>query len=171
MIVPKLIVFDFDGVFTDNAVYVAEDGTETVRCSREDSLGINMLQARGLPMFILSTESNAVVTARAKKMKLNAFQDCRNKREFLEDYFAQHNLPPQEVLYMGNDLNDQEAMRLVGFSVCPADAHETIRGYCDLVLSRKGGHGAVRELCELLVMALEKENVCEPFEERECPTG
>ena len=154
MITPKLIVFDFDGVFTDNAVYVSEDGLEMVRCSREDSLGINMLQAHNLPMLILSTESNPVVAARAKKLKLEVFQSCNNKRQFLEDYLHEHNLPAREIVYIGNDLNDLDAMRLVGFSVCPADAHEAVREHCDLVLSKKGGHGAVRELCELALKEL-----------------
>ena len=106
MIAPKLIVFDFDGVFTDNTVYVSEDGREMVRCSREDSLGINMLQARNLPMFILSTETNPVVAARAAKLKLKAFQGCGNKRQFLESYLNEHNLSSEDVIYMGNDLND-----------------------------------------------------------------
>ena len=72
--VPKLIVFDFDGVFTDNLVYVLEDGREMVRCSREDSLGVDALKARKIPMMILSTETNPVVAARAKKLKVDLAQ-------------------------------------------------------------------------------------------------
>jgi len=159
MIVPKLIVFDFDGVFTDNTVYVSEDGREMVRCSREDSLGINMLQAHNLPMFILSTETNPVVAARAEKLKLKTFQGCANKRQFLEDYLREHNLSDEEVIYMGNDLNDLEAMRLVGFAVCPFDAHETVKAHCSLVLSKKGGYGAVREFCEFVLEELEFDEI------------
>ena len=153
---PKLIVFDFDGVFTDNAVYVFEDGREMVRCSREDSLGIKMLRDHNLPMFILSTETNFVVSARGKKLKLQVFQGCGNKRQFLEGYFHEHNLPARDVIYMGNDLNDLEAMCCVGFSVCPADGHKIIQDHCDLVLSKRGGHGAVRELCELVLKVMSK---------------
>lgn len=154
MIIPKLIVFDFDGIFTDNAVYVLEDGKEMVRCSREDSLGINMLQSCNIPMFILSTEENEVVYKRGAKMKIEVFQSCLDKQGFLKTYICQNNIDPQDIMYVGNDINDLKAMQLVGFSVCPADAHETIKRHCNLVLSKKGGYGAVRELCELILKKL-----------------
>ncbi len=152
---PALIVFDFDGVFTDNKVYTAQDGTETVQCDRRDSLGLNMLKTHGLEMFILTQETNPVVSARAKKMGLPVYSGCTSKKEFLETHLATHDIEPSEVIYMGNDLNDLGAMTLVGYSVAPADAHPKIKRIASLVVSECGGNGAVRSLCEIIIEKLE----------------
>lgn len=152
--IPKrisLLVFDFDGVFTDNFVYVDEDGRESVRCSRADGLGISLLRKQGMNMCILSTEKNPVVAARGKKLELPVFQGCADKANFLKRYCEQENIPLSDVMYVGNDVNDTEAMELVGYSVCPADAHEQILKIAGLVLRNNGGCGAVRELCDYIL--------------------
>jgi YrbI family 3-deoxy-D-manno-octulosonate 8-phosphate phosphatase len=147
-----LLVFDFDGVLTDNHVYVDELGRETVRCSRADSLGIARLQARkNIPMLILSTEENPVVGARAAKMNIPAIQSCGDKAAFLKRHAEQKGFALESILYVGNDLNDLEAMRLVGYPVCPSDAHAAIREISRVILSCPGGSGAVRELCDMLL--------------------
>ena len=148
---PALIVFDFDGVFTDNKVYTAQDGTETVMCDRRDGLGLGMLKAKGQDMFILSMEANPVVQARARKLGLEAKGGCTDKADFLTGYLREKGIAPHDMLYMGNDLNDYDAMKMAGFSVAPADAHPVIKDISDLVLATPGGHGAVRELCEYLL--------------------
>ncbi len=147
----ELVVFDFDGVFTDNKVYTAQDGTETVMCDRRDGLGIEMLRDAGIAMFILSKETNPVVAARAGKLKMDVHGGCDDKGVFLKRYFAEHRINPDNVIYMGNDLNDSGAMRLVGFSVAPADGHPDIRRTASLVLSENGGDGAVRALSEFIL--------------------
>lgn len=152
--IPRLIVFDFDGVFTDNLVYVFDDGREMVRCSREDSLGLSLLKAIGIPMMILSTETSPVVAARAKKLKLPLAQGQADKAAFLRDHLAKAGIPPELVVYLGNDLNDLPAMALVGLSACPADAVPAVRRFCQLTLSKSGGRGAVRELCDLAARAI-----------------
>ena len=146
-----LIVFDFDGVFTNNKVYTSEDGREAVICDRRDGLGINMLKELNIPMFILSTETNPVVVARAKKMGMKVEIGCENKMRFLIEYFEKFRITKDNVIYVGNDLNDLESMKMVGFSVCPADAHQSIKEVPSYVLKEKGGNGAVRELAELLI--------------------
>lgn len=149
-----LIVFDFDGVFTDNKVYVMEDGTESVVCDRRDGLGIKMLNNLEIPMFILSTESNNVVNARSKKLGLIAHTSCENKGQFLREYFDKNKIDPANVIYIGNDLNDLESMQLVGFSACPSDSHCEIKDVSSFVLKANGGDGAIRELAELLVLKI-----------------
>ena len=149
---PDLIVFDFDGVFTDNTVYVDENGVESVRCSRADGLGLSMLRKRNVNMCILSTEKNPVVTARAHKLGITAFQGCEDKKKFLATYLLDKGLNPERVIYMGDDINDYEAMLIAGFRVCPNNAHMEIKKIVDIVLSKVGGHGAVRELCDLLML-------------------
>jgi D-sedoheptulose 7-phosphate isomerase len=145
-----LIVFDFDGVFTDNKVYTAQDGTELVACDRADGLGLDRLRDLAVPMMILSTETNPVVAARARKLKLPVEQSCGDKAAWLKDHLAAKGIDPATVIYMGNDLNDLAAMGLVGFTVAPADAHPEIRKIASLVLTREGGRGAVRELSDFI---------------------
>jgi N-acylneuraminate cytidylyltransferase len=151
--VPALVIFDFDGVFTDNLVYVFDDGREMVKCSREDGLGIDLLRTRQIPMLILSTETNPVVAARAKKLKLDLAQGQGDKASFLKRYLAEKTIPAERTIYLGNDLNDLPAMALVGLPVCPADANPAVRRACRLTLSKKGGRGAVRELCDKVALA------------------
>lgn len=151
----ELIVFDFDGVFTDNKVYTSQDGVEAVMCDRRDGLGIAMLKELNIPMFILSTETNPVVITRGKKMGLKVHHGRKNKKEFLTEYFQKHNINSKNVIYVGNDINDFEAMKLVGYSVCPRDAHQKIKEVASYVLNDRGGDGAVRELSELLIFQKE----------------
>lgn len=150
------IVFDFDGVFTDNKVYVSETGLELVRCDRGDGLAINMLQSacktEDVDMFILSTEANSVVLARAKKLKLECIHGSNNKlahlKERLSSRFNNDSEALSGVVYLGNDLNDFEVMQAVGYSYAPTDAHEKIKSIATQVLPKKGGEGFVREFVE-----------------------
>ena len=118
---------------------------------RRDGLGIEMLRNAQVPMFILSKETNKVVSARAEKMKIDIYDSCDNKGTFLTQYFSDNNINPANVIFMGNDLNDLDAMKLVGFSVAPADSHPVIIQIASMVLSESGGHGAVRALSEFIL--------------------
>lgn len=146
----RMVVFDFDGVFTDNAVYVSESGEETVRCSRSDGLGLDKLRRLGFALAILSTEINPVVSARARKLKLECVQGCPDKREGIIALARQHEVPLEQVAYMANDINDLPAMEIVGCPVAVADAYEDILPRAIWRSTRPGGHGAVREFCDLL---------------------
>lgn len=146
-----LLVFDFDGVFTDNKVITFEDGREAVLCDRRDSLGLNQLKRLGLPMMILSTETNSVVGARGRKLGIPVEGGCADKAAYLAQLLKDKGIAPDSVVYMGNDLNDLEAMTLVGYAVAPADSHPQIKRIADLVLRTAGGHGAVREFCDYVL--------------------
>jgi len=146
------VFFDFDGVFTDNSVYVDQNGIESVRCNRSDGLGINILRKnKDIKLYILSTEENPVVAARAAKLQIPCFKGCKDKAFFLKEYFDSHKLDPKQVAFVGNDLNDLEAMKMCGCAVCPSDAHPEIVDHAGIVLSKKGGDGAVREFCVMLL--------------------
>lgn len=155
------IVFDFDGVFTDNKVYVSQDGAELVRCDRADGLGINLLQAacaRGklrTEVFILSKERNAVTSARAEKLRLTCHQGCDDKLGFVSTHLARSRPGNAEpfagLIYVGNDLNDLPLVERAGFSVAPADAHERVRAAASAVLEQAGGEGFVRAFVERLL--------------------
>lgn len=146
-----LVVFDFDGVMTDNRVLVDQDGKESVFCDRGDGMGVDRLLAAGVPALILSKERNPVVEARAAKLKLPVAQSVDRKSDFLSMWCREKGIDPGQVVYVGNDLNDLECFDLVGCSVAVADAVPEVLERADLVLSRPGGRGAVREICEAVL--------------------
>jgi len=145
-----LIVYDFDGVMTDNTVVVHEDGREAVRVNRADGLGVNLIRKKKIPQLILSTEKNPVVRARARKVGLPLIQGVEDKRRVLAAYCERHGYSPRRTIYVGNDTNDVGAMRYVGIAVAPADAHPSILRLAEMVLKTPGGRGVVRELADRL---------------------
>ena len=106
----RLIAFDFDGVFTDNMVYVLQDGSEAVRCNRSDGIGLQKLRKLKIEMVILSTESNPVVSARAQKLNIRCFQNCEDKRKTLQNLAREIGISLDQVAFVGNDINDQACM-------------------------------------------------------------
>lgn len=148
-----LVVFDFDGVFTDNSVMVTEDGKEAVVCSRADGLGLQLLRGAGVECLVLSAETNPVVTARCRKLQIECVQGQSNKWETLDTILGATGVPVSDVAYVGNDLNDLECLARVGVPICVADAHPPVKAACQLVTTRRGGHGAVREICEWILEA------------------
>lgn len=149
-----LVVFDFDGVMTDNTVWVDANGGESVRSDRGDGWGIARLRDAGVRMMVLSTEENAVVAARSAKLKLTCIQGCADKAAALTALLAEEGIDPADVIYVGNDVNDLSCLRMVGMPVAVGDAHPDVMAASKLVLTRKGGRGAVREFCDLLLAAL-----------------
>jgi len=148
----SLVVLDFDGVLTDNRVYVNQHGEESVAAHRGDGMGIALLKKTGVEVIILSTEKNPVVQARADKLGIQAFHGIEDKKARLESFLAEKKIPGGQVVYLGNDLNDLPCLPLVGLAVAVADAHPSLISQVQLVLQKKGGHGAVRELCDLIIM-------------------
>jgi N-acylneuraminate cytidylyltransferase len=151
----RLVVFDFDGVMTDNRVLVHQDGTETVMCDRGDGLGIERLRGRGVDMLVLSKEINPVVAARCRKLQLPCVQGIDGKAAYLTRYLTEKGIDPALVAYVGNDVNDLDCLRLVGVPVVVQDAHASVRGAARIVLNASGGRGAVREFCDRVIAVLE----------------
>ncbi len=148
-----LMVFDFDGVITDNRVWVDENGFERVAANRSDSLGVRLLSETGLEMMILSREVNKVVAARAKKMGIPAMHGINDKVTTLRNLLNERQIPAENVVYVGNDTNDLGCFQFVGYSVAVGDALPEVKRAADLVLSQFGGRGAVREICDLILQA------------------
>jgi N-acylneuraminate cytidylyltransferase len=148
----SLIVLDFDGVLTDDRVWVNARGEEMVAASRSDGLGLERLRNEtAIEVMVLSRETNLVVKARCEKLKLPVLQAVQDKREAIRRVLAEKGVPAEEVLFMGNDVTDLVVFPEVGFAVAPVDAHQDVIRKADLVLSRKGGKGAVRELCDMIL--------------------
>lgn len=151
-----LIVYDFDGVMTNNLVYLSEEGIEFVACNRSDGLAVGMLRDAGFSQIILSTESNSVVLVRAKKLALGVINDCKDKKTALINYCLDNQIELQKVIYVGNDINDAAVMRIVGYPICPADAHMEIKNLALYITRAVGGGGVVRELADLLLKKKDK---------------
>ena len=142
-------IFDFDGVLTNNLVFVDQDGKELVSCNRSDGLAFDVLRKLKKPSYILSTEKNPIVSARAKKLKIQAIQGVEDKVKELLSLAKTNEYNLNRILYVGNDINDYKAMKLCGYSACPSDSHEKIRSIATFVLQKKGGNGVIRELLEV----------------------
>lgn len=148
----ELLVLDFDGVLTDDRVYVNQDGVEAVAASRSDGLGLELLREKtDIDVVVMSKEKNPVVAARCKKLKIPVFQSVDNKRVALEKLLNDKNLDPAQVMFVGNDINDVPCFPYVGYSAVPCDAFPIAKQQADMVLKQAGGFGAVREVCELLL--------------------
>ncbi len=147
----RLVILDFDGTMTDDRVWVDQDGRETVACSRSDGMGLEMLSQAGIEALVLSKEENRVVARRCKKLGISFRQGVVDKLSVLREILAERKVEAQDVIYVGNDLSDLECMNFVGFSFAPADAHHEVLQQTGHVLTRPGGRGAIRELCEILL--------------------
>jgi YrbI family 3-deoxy-D-manno-octulosonate 8-phosphate phosphatase len=144
----ELVVFDFDGVFTDNRVWTNEHGEESVACWRGDALGLRRLEDVGVDHFVLSMEVNAAVGARAQKIRAACIQGVDDKPPVLRDEAARRGISLERTAYVGNDVNDAGCLEIVGLPVVPADAWPDVVPLAELVLERRGGHGCVREFCD-----------------------
>ena len=143
-----LLVYDFDGVMTNNKVYLTQNGYETVQVNRADGLGVSEIKILGIEQIIISTETNPVVTTRANKLGIKCLQGVENKKEALKIYCSKNDLDLKNVAYVGNDINDKEVMEIVGYSFCPSDAHVSIKKLSNHIFDTKGGNGVIRELLD-----------------------
>tara|TARA_B100000401_G_C52722478_1_gene679354 strand:+ start:523 stop:1011 length:489 start_codon:yes stop_codon:yes gene_type:complete len=146
----KLALFDFDGVFTNNLVYVSENGVEHVACCRSDGLGISRLNSIGIPTYVISTETNNVVRARCEKLKIPFVQNIKNKDFEVLKLCKELKIDLKNTLFIGNDINDIPALKIVGFPISVADSYPEIKEYTIYQTKAKGGEGAVREVCDLI---------------------
>ena len=150
----RLVAFDFDGVFTDNMVYVLQDGSEAVRCFRSDGIGLQKLKKLGIETVIISTESNPVVSARARKLKIRCLQDCQDKQATLENIAQELGISMDEVAFVGNDVNDLACLAKVGLPIVVNDAHQDVIALARYQTRNPGGYGAVREVCDIFERSL-----------------
>jgi 3-deoxy-D-manno-octulosonate 8-phosphate phosphatase (KDO 8-P phosphatase) len=141
----RMAIFDFDGVFTDNRVWVNQRGEEALAFSRSDGLGLRRLDEVGVQYLIVSMERNPIVGARAQKLNAECVQGVEDKLSIVRERAGP---TLEDVAYVGNDINDVECLRAVGLPVVPADAWPEVKSLARWVLERQGGLGCVREFCD-----------------------
>ena len=142
------IFLDFDGVLTDNSVITSSLGKEYVACSRSDGIAANYFRKIKKPIYIVSSEKNNVVKYRAKKMKITCFNGITDKKKFVIKFCKRKSFTLSKILFVGNDINDFQVMKVAGLSACPADSHKKIKNISNIVLKKNGGKGILRELLE-----------------------
>ena len=146
----RLVAFDFDGVFTDNRVYVFQDGREAVACSRSDGPGLRKLDRLGIHSIVISTEINPVVSERCKKLNIRCLQGVEDKLAVLNSIANQLAVPLSQTAFVGNDVNDLDCLKAVALPIVVNDSLAEVLPYALYRTSAKGGYGAVREVCDLL---------------------
>ena len=151
-----LVVFDFDGVMTDNRVWVDADGRETVSANRSDGWGVARLKEAGVQLVVLSTETDPVVAARCRKLGIEAIQGTQDKAKALRELMESRGIESNRTIYLGNDVNDVECFPYVACALVVDDAHPEAKSQADIILTKRGGQGAVRELCDILIKNIEE---------------
>ena len=146
----QCVVLDFDGVLTDNKVIIDQDGRESVVCDRSDSMGLKIIKELGFSVVILSSETNKVVTERARKLKVECYQGVVDKVSVLNEFMQDRGFQAQNLLYLGNDVNDSGCLSRVGLPCVVKDSHPDVMGLAAYVTHSPGGKGAVREICDIL---------------------
>lgn len=147
----EAVVFDFDGVFTDNRVLVDEDGKESVFCNRSDGLGVEMLKRQGIKICVISKEKNKVVLARCKKLQIECFYGIDDKVTVFQKWCDKESVDVCNVVFVGNDINDVACIKKAGYGIAVCDAYDSVKEVADFILEKKGGHGAVRELADIIL--------------------
>lgn len=142
----KLLVYDCDGVLTDNRVLVDEHGIESVFFHRGDGMAVKLIKKLGIRQIILSTELNSVVRVRAEKLNIPVIHGVENKKGHLISYCQENYISNTKVMYIGNDLNDIDVMQWCGIRGCPLDAEIEVKNICQWISKKKGGYGVIRDL-------------------------
>lgn len=148
----KLLVTDVDGVLTDAGAYYSEDGIELKKFNIRDGMGMVLLRKAGYKVAIVTTENTKIVEKRAERLQVDDLhQGVYNKMEALESLLKKYSLTWNEVAFIGDDINDIAVMKKVGFAAAPANATAINKKIAHFVTKAEGGHGAVREVCDLLL--------------------
>jgi len=152
-----LIVLDVDGTMTDGGIYIDNNRIESKKFNIKDGAAILLAQSAGIEFMILTGRKSDCVDQRARELNIKHLaQGVNNKAEYLKNFTEINGLLSENIAYIGDDLNDLQAMRCAGISACPKDAAPEVKAYCDFILPKKGGEGVVRSFVELV---LKKKNL------------
>lgn len=153
----KMLVMDVDGTMTDCSVYYSQHGEELKRFSIRDGMGIELLRLANIKIAIITTENSPIVLSRAKKLKIeDVITGSRDKAKSIKELAEKSDLTLEQIAYIGDDINDLEALKNVGFSACPHNAVDIIKENVDYICNNNGGEGAIREISEMILNSQNK---------------
>ena len=166
----KMLILDVDGVMTDGRIIMDDEGHQLKNFDVRDGHGLKIIQRYGIKIVILTGRKSEVVNYRAHDLEIkDVYQGALNKKEVFQEILLKHNLTASAVAFLGDDIIDIPVLRQVGFSAAVADAVDVVKKSVDYVTKNKGGHGAVRELCELILQAQGKwPEIAEKYEFTQC---
>lgn len=145
----KIVLTDCDGVLTDGGMYYYNNGVEGKKFNTRDGMAMKILKANGIKTGIITGENTKIVENRANKLKIDyLYMGVKNKYQILLEICEKENITPNNAAYIGDDINDLEILKNVGFSACPNDAMEEVKKICNFVSSKDGGKGVVRDVIE-----------------------
>jgi len=148
----KLLVVDVDGTLTDGGMYYSSKGEQLKKFNTRDAKGLELIRNQGVEVAIITSEDSDIVRARAEKLGITSvYCGVKTKIELLKQIIKERKLDIDDIAFIGDDLNDLDCLREVGFSACPADAVTAVKIHVSYVCNEKGGEGAVREVCELFL--------------------
>lgn len=158
----KIVAMDVDGTMTDGSLYYSENGEQVKRFSARDGMGITLLHKAGIETAIITSEISPIVQARAKKLQINnVILGSRNKLQAISELAEQVGIELENIAFVGDDVNDFFALKNAGFSACPNDAADKIKEIVDFVSQYPSGNGAVREVCEMVLLSQDKSIILE----------
>jgi 3-deoxy-D-manno-octulosonate 8-phosphate phosphatase (KDO 8-P phosphatase) len=169
----KMLILDVDGVMTDGRIIMDDEGRQLKNFNVRDGHGLKIIQRYGIKIAILTGRKSEVVNHRASDLEINdVYQGALNKKEVFKEILLKHNLETSATAFMGDDIIDIPVLKQVGFSAAVADAVDVVKKNVDYVTKNKGGHGAVREVCEMILQAQGKwPEIAEKYEfSSELPT-
>lgn len=151
----KMVLTDFDGIFTDNSVIINADGSISRKISFKDVMGVSLLVKNGIDVAIISGEANSAIEKIKTSFKLKeVYQDIRNKLEVVKDILNRYNLSREEVLYVGDDVNDLQSLEYVAHRFTVPNANKKIKAIDNIIITNAvGGDGAFREIVDILIEA------------------
>ena len=153
----KLLILDVDGVMTDGRIIMDDEGHEIKNFNVRDGHGLKLIQRYGIKVAILTGRQSKVVEHRAKDLEIkDVYQKVYNKKEVFDKILKKHKLSANDAAFIGDDIVDIPVLRRVGFSVAVADAADVVKKSVDYVTKNRGGHGAIREVCEMILQAQDK---------------
>lgn len=152
MNLPKLILTDIDGVWTDGGMYYDQTGNELKKFHTYDSAGVLFAHAMGIPVGIITGENTTIVKRRADKLKVDfCFLGVKDKLSLVKDLATKLDITLQEIAYIGDDINDIKVLQNIGYRGVPSSAPQYIRQFSNINLHKKGGEGVFREFVENLL--------------------
>ena len=150
----KLILTDVDGVLTDGCMYYSSKGEELKKFHTRDGMAVELLLQKNIKTIIITKEKSKIVISRAKKIKVfKVYSGVKQKDKILNQICTKFKVTPDETTFIGDDVNDEKIMKLVGLSFAPSDATQTIKNIADIITNTEGGQGVLREVTDKILLS------------------